>query len=128
MDPQPALRIFLFCDMEIEMLRKFCLSLPGVTEDIKWGHDLCFLIGGKMFCVTSFEPPLQFSFKVGEEEFEELSQRPGFQPAPYLARNKWVLATDPTRLRNSEWEAYVRKSYELIKSKLSKKLRDRFPS
>jgi predicted DNA-binding protein (MmcQ/YjbR family) len=38
--------------MNIEQLRKFCLSFPGATEDIKWGADLCFCVGEKMFCVT----------------------------------------------------------------------------
>jgi predicted DNA-binding protein (MmcQ/YjbR family) len=45
--------------MNIEALRKFCLSLPAVTEDVKWGADLCFSVGGKMFCVTSMEGPLK---------------------------------------------------------------------
>ena len=35
--------------MNIEQLRKFCLSFPGATEDIKWGNDLCFCVGKKMF-------------------------------------------------------------------------------
>ena len=32
--------------MTIDDLRTMCRALPNVTEDIKWGHDLCFLIGG----------------------------------------------------------------------------------
>ena len=35
--------------MTIEGLRSICRSLPGITEDVKWGSDLCFLVGGKMF-------------------------------------------------------------------------------
>ena len=38
--------------MNIEQLRKYCLSFPHATEDVKWGNDLCFCVGGKMFCVT----------------------------------------------------------------------------
>lgn len=80
--------------MNIEFLRKFCLSLPAATEDIKWGADLCFSVGGKMFCVTSIDGPLKISFKVPDEDFEELAAQEGFIPAPYMARNKWVLLTD----------------------------------
>ena len=109
--------------MNIDFLRQFCKSLPAVTEDIKWGHDLCFCVGAKMFCVTSLEPPFTCSFKVTDEEFEELSDREGFMPAPYMARNKWILVTDPTKLKKKEWEHHVRQSYEMIKSKLTKKLR-----
>ena len=35
--------------MDIDALRAICKKLPGVTEDIKWGNDLCFCIAGKMF-------------------------------------------------------------------------------
>jgi predicted DNA-binding protein (MmcQ/YjbR family) len=108
--------------MNIEMLRNFCKTLPAVTEDIKWGHDLCFLIAGKMFCVTGLEPPFTVSFEVKAEEFDELSSSPGIIPAPYMARNKWIQVQDETRFSKKEWEHYVRQSYELKKAKLPKKL------
>ena len=44
--------------MNIETLRKICSSLPAVTEDIKWGNDLVFTVGDKMFSVAS--PSLLF--------------------------------------------------------------------
>ena len=40
-----------------------------------------------------------------------------------MARNKWVLVTNPARLNKKEWEAYVKGSYEMVKAKLTKKLR-----
>lgn len=109
--------------MNVETLRKICSSLPAVTEDIKWGNDLVFSVGDKMFCVASLEPPFSCSFKVSDDEFDELSNQNGFIPAPYMARAKWVLVTDATRLNKKEWEQYVKQSYELIKSKLTKKFR-----
>jgi predicted DNA-binding protein (MmcQ/YjbR family) len=109
--------------MNIEVLRKFCLSLPAATEDIKWGSDLCFSIGGKMFCVSSMESPLRISFKVPDEDFEELASQEGFIPAPYMARAKWVSLTDIKKLRPKELESYIRQSYELKKMKLTKKVR-----
>ena len=108
--------------MNIESLRKFCLSLPAVTEDIKWGQDLCFSVGGKMFAVTGLEGAFTCSMKVLDDEFEELSNRKGIIPAPYMARNKWVLV-DAAAMNKKEWEHYIRQSYELVKSKLTKKLR-----
>lgn len=110
--------------MDIEWLRKFCLNLPGTKEDIKWGNDLCFLVGGKMYCVTGLNPPLSVAFKVPDEDFEELSQTDGFIPAPYMARAKWVLVTKPERISKKEWELFIVNSYELVKAKLSKKTRD----
>ena len=110
--------------MDIETLGDFCRSLPAVTEDIKWGHDLCFSIGGKMFFVISLEPPHTFSFKVSDEDFEELSTRDGFIPAPYMARHKWVYAEKPSKVKQKEGEKFIKESYELVKAKLTKKLRD----
>ena len=109
--------------MTIEDLQKFCLSLPAATADVKWGNDLCFSVGGKMFCASSLETPLQIAFKVSEEEFEELSVTDGFIPAPYMARAKWVMVTKPSKLNKKDWESYIRNSYELIKSKLTTKLK-----
>lgn len=109
--------------MDIDELRKICKELPYVTEDIKWGHDLCFCIAGKMFCVTGLEGPMQVSFKVKDEEFEELSSSNDIIPAPYVARYKWVLVQNPSRLSKKEWEHYIKQSYELVKAKLPAKVR-----
>jgi predicted DNA-binding protein (MmcQ/YjbR family) len=108
--------------MDIETLRNLCRSLPAVTEDVKWGHDLCFSVAGKMFCVAALEGPLTASFKVRDEEFDELSNSPGMRPAPYVARYKWVLVEDVNKLSRKQWEHYVRQSYDLIRAKLPKKL------
>jgi len=107
--------------MDIETIRDFCRKLPAVTEDIKWGHDLCFSVAGKMFCVAGLEGPLTVSFKVRDEEFDELANSPGMRPAPYVARYKWVLVEDAGRLGRKEWEHYLRQSYELVKARLPKK-------
>jgi predicted DNA-binding protein (MmcQ/YjbR family) len=109
--------------MDLERLQMLCKALPAVTEDIKWDNDLCFSVGGKMFCVSSLEFPLRISFKVKDEEFEELCTREGFIPAPYMARAKWVSVIDSTVLNQKEWNFYVTQSYNLVKAKLTKKLR-----
>ncbi len=110
--------------MTIDTLRKFCRSLPDVTEDIKWGQDLVFSIGGKMFVVVNIEPPNQISFKCTPETFGELVEREGLIPAPYLARAMWVQEQSlGETLERSELEALVRSSYDLVRAKLPKKRR-----
>ena len=108
--------------MNVEQLREFCLSLPHATEDVKLGNDLCFCIGGKMFCVTSFSSTLKASLKVTDKEFEELSTSPGIVPASYMARHKWIYIQDANRFNKKQWEHYVRQSYELVRAKLPKKV------
>ena len=76
--------------MTLDRLRGICAALPGRTEDVKWGQDLCFCVGGKMFAAVNLEPPHQLGFKCTPEEFAELTEREGIIPAPYLARAMWV--------------------------------------
>jgi predicted DNA-binding protein (MmcQ/YjbR family) len=108
--------------MNIETIREFCQALPAVTEDVKWGHDLCFSIAGKMFCVAALDGPLTVSFKVRDDEFDELANSPGMRPAPYVARYKWVLVEDVNVLSRKEWAHYIKQSYDLVRAKLPKKL------
>ena len=109
--------------MEIEFLRKICLAFPGVTEDVKWDHDLVFSVADKMFCAASIDLPFKIAFKVTDEEFEILSERMGFVPAPYLARAKWVAVIEPGILSLHEWEQYIKQSYHLVKARLPRKTR-----
>lgn len=108
--------------MTVEDIQQICNSLPAVTEDIKWGNDLVFSVGGKMFCVAGLnQSPVSASFKVTDEEFEEMCVRPGFKPAPYVAKYKWVWVEDINRMKKAEWKQFLKQSYELVKEKLPAK-------
>ena len=107
--------------MDIEEIRAFCKNLPAVTEDVKWGSDLCFSVGSKMFTVAGLLYPVSICFKVSDDEFEELSSMEGFKPAPYLARYKWVLLENASKINSRQLQQHIKQSYELIKSKLPKK-------
>ena len=109
--------------MTIDDLRTMCRALPNVTEDIKWGHDLCFLIGGKMFTVVSMEPPHSMSLKCTPETFAELVERPGIIPAPYMARNMWVQEEElGESLDRRELQTLIKTAYDLAAAKLPKRL------
>jgi len=111
--------------MHIDQLRKFCLSFPGVTEQIQWGDDLLFKVGGKMFAVTRLEPAkVWISLKANPESFAELTERPGVIPAPYLARAKWIALESPDTLPEAEIVELLRESYELVLAKLPRKVRE----
>jgi predicted DNA-binding protein (MmcQ/YjbR family) len=110
--------------MNIEDLQHICKAMPHVTEDVKWGNDLVFSVAGKMFCVVGLEgSPTTASFKVTEEEFEEMSTRPGFKPAPYVAKYKWVYIDDINKMKMKEWKQYLKQSYDLVKEKLAPKIK-----
>ncbi len=108
--------------MNLDKLRELCLSMPGATEGIKWEDHICFMVAEKMFCITG-----EFggaSIKVTPEDFEELTEREGIIPQPYMARNMWVNIQQFNKLKPKEWDHYVRQSYELIRSKLPKKVQN----
>src|SRR5437764_4529081 len=108
--------------MDIESIRKFCLSLPAVSEDIKWQHNLCFLIAGKIFLMADLDGPFAVALKVNDEEFDELVNTESIIPAPYLGNKKWIKVTDDNRFTVKEWKHYIMQAWEIKKSKLPKKL------
>jgi predicted DNA-binding protein (MmcQ/YjbR family) len=108
----------------LDTVRAICGALPEVTEDVKWGHDLCFCVREKMFTVVNLEPPHQIAFKCTPESFAELVERPGIVPAPYMARNMWVMEEElGESLDRRELAALVKTSYDLVVAKLPKSKR-----
>ncbi|MFS2005773.1 MmcQ/YjbR family DNA-binding protein [Duganella sp. CT11-25] len=109
--------------MNITKAKALCRSFPGATEDTKWGADLVFSVGEKMFAVTELDDKAKgISFKVDDDRFLELTDRPGIIPAPYLARAKWVYIEDLKSISDAEAGALLKRSYELVFAKLTKKL------
>ena len=108
--------------MDLPTLQSLALSLPGVEKEIKWKSARVFMVGRKMFFVIDLEgPPHAASFKVPEEEFEELAATANFKPAPYFARHHWVMIEDIGKARIGEWKQYIETSYRLVYEKLSPK-------
>jgi len=111
--------------MDIEWVRTYCLSLPHTTEQVQWGSDLLFKVGGKMYALLPLEPAsIWLTFKCTDEEFAALVDQPGIIPAPYLARAKWVALETEQALRPAETKRLLRQSYELVLAKLPQKTRD----
>ena len=112
--------------MDSESVRAHCLSFPHATENVQWGNDLLFKIAGKMFAVMALEGPVKYimSFKCTEEKFNELIEQEGMDPAPYMARNKWVAIERLDVLSDKELKSLLRKSYDLVVEKLPKRVRE----
>lgn len=106
-----------------ERQRALAATLPAATQDVKWGADLVFSVGGRMFCVFLLHDGVAAtcSFKVDDERFLELTGLPGVIPAPYLARAKWVQAKAGHALTATDLDALVRRSHALVAGSLTKK-------
>lgn len=114
--------------MTLDAVRQICRALPGVTEDIKWGHALVFSVGAKMFVVIDVEPPHGLAFKCTPEGFAELVERDGMIPAPYLARAMWVREQElGATLGRRELTALIKQSHALVVDTLPRSRRPGAP-
>jgi predicted DNA-binding protein (MmcQ/YjbR family) len=114
------------CAMNVESLRRFCMSFPHATEIVQWGDNLVFKIAGKMFAVVDLRPPNDIAFKCDPEKFAELTEREGIIPAPYMARAQWVSVQHHDAVEANELKDLIRNSYEIVKARLPRKVRATF--
>lgn len=112
--------------MRIDWLREFCLSLPHTTEELQWGDNLVFKVGGKMYAVAALEPGEHWlSLKCSGEEFAELIERPGIIPAPYLARAHWIALESEDTVKRAELQRLLQQGHALVFDRLPKKTQAR---
>jgi predicted DNA-binding protein (MmcQ/YjbR family) len=102
--------------MSVDSIRTYCLSFPRTTENLQWGDDLCFKIGGKIFAIVGLDNP-RLCFKCAPETFAELIEREDIRPAPYVGRYKWVMLDRLDAVRGDELEDLIRQSYEMVAAK-----------
>jgi len=104
---------------------RFCAGLPAATRIVQWDGVAVFKVGGKMFCLIAPADHSvgRISFKSAPEHYEALSRSPGFRPAPYLARAKWVSVDDPAALTDAEMKAYLLRAHAVIAAALPRRTR-----
>jgi predicted DNA-binding protein (MmcQ/YjbR family) len=108
--------------MNIHWVRQFCLSFPHSTENVQWGNDLVFKVGGKMYAIVALEPGEHWlSFKCTPDDFRDLVERPGIVPAPYLARANWIALETDKALSAEEIKRLLRQAYDTVFARLPKK-------
>ncbi|HZR67354.1 MAG TPA: MmcQ/YjbR family DNA-binding protein [Terriglobales bacterium] len=110
--------------MNLDSIRKLCLSLPCATENLQWEDELCFKVGGKIFAMIGISSvPQRLVFKCDPEKFAELTEREGIIPAPYVGRYKWVMLESLDALPSGELKQHIRESYSMVAAKAPKKAR-----
>lgn len=105
---------------EIARLGRYLARRRGGDQ---WEDDLVFTVAGKMFCVLCVRGPRagQLGFKVEDGRFLELTGRPGFAPAPYLARAHWVLLAEPRRVAGRGAARVAEAQLRLVRARLPNK-------
>lgn len=109
--------------MRLYALREYALSLPHTTWVKQWGECLVFKVAGKMFLIVVLDAETidGVVFKCTPDEFDELTEIDGIEQAPYCAKRHWVRVNDLLALPAPELERRIRRSYDLVVAKLSKK-------
>ncbi len=105
--------------------QKHALSLPGAECVAQWGDDQVYKIAGKMFTATD-RACTKISFKCSDEAFHILTESRAADPAPYLARAKWVRVT-LTSLPDAELRQRITQAYAIVRSGLTKKVQAALP-
>ena len=107
-------------------IQTYCKTLAHTTEDVKWGNNLVFSIGNKMYAILDLDRPDtdSVSFKCSPENYDRLVQLPDIIPAPYAARFNWVKSEKLSALDEDVLLDLIKTAYEIVFAKLPKNLRN----
>ncbi|MCF8225841.1 MAG: MmcQ/YjbR family DNA-binding protein [Bacteroidales bacterium] len=117
--------------MNIEEIREYCLSKPGVTEGFPFNDTaLVFKVMNKMFAVLDLsEEERGITLKCDPLKAIELREHhPGVTPAWHFNKQHWntvVVQNIPSRQMVFEW---IDHSYELVVNGLPKKIKEQWKS
>lgn len=121
--------------MNIEQVRDFTLSLPGVTEDQAFGEDiinfrlegkifLCLWLGGGRYDMR--DGVSRIALKLSPERNEELRERySAVTPAYHWNKKHWS-DVYYGQLDDTLVEQWIKESYRLVASKLPQAVRGKY--
>jgi len=108
--------------MNIESLREYCLSKPGVTETLPFGPDtLVFKVMDKMFLLTGLDNPESFNVKCDPERAVQLREEYSeVLPGYHMNKTHWNTVLIKGRLTEAQLKGMIDDSYELVVASLPK--------
>lgn len=110
--------------MNIEELREYCLSKPGVTESFPFDNNtLVFKVLDKAFLLTGInEHPLAFNVKCDPDLAVELREKyPCVVPGYHMNKKHWNTVTADGSVDNSLLLSWIDHSYEQVVAGFSRK-------
>ena len=109
--------------MNIETLREYCLSKPGVEETLPFGPDtLVFKVNGKVFLLAGLdEDPLSFNVKCDPDKAVELREEyPCVLPGYHMNKKHWNTIVVDGSVSSKQLKEWIDLSYELVSQKQKK--------
>jgi len=112
--------------VNIESLREYCISKPGVTEGFPFDSDtLVFKVGGKMFLLIGLAAAASFNVKCDPELAVELRERyDEVKPGYHMSKVHWNTVQMNGALNDKQLCDMIDHSYQLVFNSLPKKLRE----
>ncbi|MBE7178227.1 MAG: MmcQ/YjbR family DNA-binding protein [Mucilaginibacter polytrichastri] len=112
--------------MNIETLREYCISFPGVTEDFPFGNEtLVFKVGGKLFLLVGLDRVESFNVKCDPERAVQLREEyDEVKPGYHMNKKHWNTVSILGRLTDQQLEEMITHSYDLVKKSLPKTVQD----
>lgn len=111
--------------MNLESLRDYCLSLPGVTEGFPFGQEtLVFKVGGKVFLLTPIDSvKVSFNVKCNPEKAMQLREKYDFvNPGYHMNKKHWNTISVEGKISDNTLKFWISESYHLVLASLSKSL------
>ncbi|MCT4615664.1 MAG: MmcQ/YjbR family DNA-binding protein [Marinifilaceae bacterium] len=110
--------------MNIEQLREYCLSKKECTESFPFDQEtLVFKVLDKIFLLTNIEGEFRFNIKCDPEKAILLrEQYAGVIPGFHMSKKHWNTVIVDGSISDTILKGWIDDSYELVVSKLSKKL------
>ena len=105
--------------MDVDSIRRHCLSFPNTKEKLQWGETLCFKVSEKIFTLVSLDvaSETRLSLKCTAERFAELIELEGVRPAPYVGRYYWIALEQLDSLPDKDIEELIAASYAMVAEK-----------
>ncbi len=113
--------------MNIETIRTYCLSKPGVTESFPFDEEtLVFKVGSKMFSLMSLSTvPLRVNLKCDPEKAIKLREEyPQIEPGYHMHKKHWNTVVIDGLLSPDFIKELIDHSYTLVFNSLTKKERN----
>ncbi len=116
-------------DMNIEQVREYCLTLPGVTEDSPYGPDMIvFRIEGKIFLHLPLEyADPRISIKLPPEKGLELREcHHAVRAAYHLNKVHWNDIFIENTFSSHQIQDWILESYHLVLKNLPKRIKAKY--
>lgn len=109
----------------IEELREYCLSKPGVTESFPFDETtLVFKVMGKMFALTHLDGQLTINLKCEPEKAIQLREEySSVLPGYHMSKTHWNTILLDGILNRQQILKWIDDSYNLVVSGLTQKLK-----